>query len=240
MKLQFGQIVDGYEYKVINERDARASAGIMFLFGIISLFWVILIKDLFWANFFTMTFILEFVVRILIAPRYAPYMILGSLIVSSQTPEWVEARPKKFAWIFGLILGVIMSYFLLFDIITPLRLVICLVCLSLLYMESVFGICLGCIIYKKLNIKIYNCAGGICNVSPTNKKILQKSLIILVYVGVFYGMFYMLKINKEKKLSKQNHIINHIIKSECTPPAWAIKIGHKDMWLKHHGCDNME
>lgn len=35
---QFGEEVPGYDYPVINERDARASAGIMFLFGIISLF----------------------------------------------------------------------------------------------------------------------------------------------------------------------------------------------------------
>ena len=23
---------------------------------------------------------------------------------------------------------------------------------------------------------------------------------------------------------------------ECTPPSWAVAIGHRDMWLKHHNC----
>jgi len=59
-------------------------------------------------------------------------MILGSFFVFNQEPEWVEAKPKQFAWALGMLLGVVMGYIILFDIISPLRLGICLLCLILL------------------------------------------------------------------------------------------------------------
>ena len=71
---QFGEEVPGYDYRVINERDARSSAGIMFLFGIISFFSFIMTRNLFWAEVFSLTFILEFAIRVFVNPLYAPYM----------------------------------------------------------------------------------------------------------------------------------------------------------------------
>jgi len=50
--LDFGENIDGHDYKVINERDARASAGIMFLLGLLSLFSVHLYRTIFWAELF--------------------------------------------------------------------------------------------------------------------------------------------------------------------------------------------
>ena len=164
--LNFDEKIADYNYKVINERAARASAGIMFLFGLLSLFSVHLYRTIFWAELFSITFIIEFFIRVLINPKYAPYMLLGELIVSNQQPDWVEAKPKRFAWMLGLLLGVIMSYYIIFDIISPIRLAICWLCLFLLFVESVFGICLGCILYKKLKWKTYNCPGGICDAPP--------------------------------------------------------------------------
>jgi len=201
---QFGQKVDEYDFKVINERDARASAGIMFLLGILSLFSFILTQNLFWANLFTITFIIEFIVRVFVNPRYSPYMILGSLIVSNQEPDWVEASPKKFAWILGVILGFIMSYFILFDIMTPARLLTCLLCLLLLYMEAVFGICLGCIIYKRLNIKLYKCPGGVCEMPKKKKSLKSKFIILLLFFVMFYGVFYSLKTYKYHNTTSSN------------------------------------
>ena len=190
--LNFGEKIDGYEYKVINERDARASAGIMFLLGILSLFSVYLYRTIFWAELFSITFIIEFVVRVLFNPKYAPYMLIGGLIVSNQQPDWVEAKPKRFAWLLGMILGVIMTYYIIFDVITPVRLGICWLCLFLMFVESVFGICLGCLLYKKLKWKTYNCPGGICDVPPPpyNKR---KLIIILGFLVLFFLTFVSLK-----------------------------------------------
>jgi len=256
---QFGQKVDEYDFKVINERDARASAGIMFLLGILSLFSFIITQNLFWANLFTITFIIEFIIRVFINPRYSPYMILGSLIVSNQEPDWVEASPKKFAWILGVILGFIMSYFILFDIMTPARLLTCLLCLFLLYMESVFGICLGCIIYKRLNIKLYKCPGGVCEMPKKKTSLIPKFIMLSLFMLMFYGVYYGLKTYKYHGTTSSNltqeqiddmefaneenssedeeeSIIQINKKDDCQAPQWAINMGHKDKWLKHHGC----
>jgi len=256
---KFGEKVEKYDFLVINERDARASAGIMFLLGVITLFHFIMTKNLFWANLFTITFILEFIIRVFINPKYAPYMVLGSLIVSNQEPDWVEARPKKFAWGLGVILGLIMCYFILFNILTPARLLTCLLCLFLLYMESVFGICLGCILYKKLNIKLYKCPGGVCEVPTQKKSLMPKFAMIALYAMLFYGIFFGLKNYKYHGLTISNPTqeqlddiefaqddtegdstpsIEEKVKENknCTPPQWAIDMGHKEMWLEHHGC----
>ena len=49
MKLQFGEIIEGYTIPVINERVARAGAGILFLFGMVSFFFRSCIWDLPWV-----------------------------------------------------------------------------------------------------------------------------------------------------------------------------------------------
>jgi hypothetical protein len=201
--LNFGEDITGYDYKVINERDARASAGIMFLLGILSLFSVYIFRTIFWAELFSITFIIEFLIRVLINPKYAPYMLIGGLIVSGQIPDWVEAKPKRFAWMLGMILGVIMTYFILFNIISPIRIGICWLCLFLLFVESVFGICLGCILYKKLNWKLYNCPGGICNVKSKTTYSKKNYLLILLFLGLFFLTYTVLKhykVNEKPKI----------------------------------------
>ncbi len=202
--LNFGERVDNYDYKVINERDARASAGIMFLLGLLSLFSVYILRTIFWAELFSITFILEFAIRIVINPKYAPYMLIGGLIVHNQTPDWVEAKPKRFAWSLGLVLGLIMTYFIVFDIISPVRIGICWLCLFLLFLESVFGICLGCILYKKLNWKLYNCPGGICDVATPRKYNIKNYFFILGFMGLFYLTYLTLK---HYKISETPNII---------------------------------
>ncbi len=200
--LNFGKKIDGYDYKVINERDARASAGIMFLLGLLSLFSVYLYRTIFWAELFSITFIIEFLIRVLINPKYAPYMLIGGLIVSNQQPDWVEAKPKRFAWMLGMVLGIIMTCFILFDIISPIRIGICWLCLFLLFVESVFGICLGCMIYKKLNWKLYNCPGGICQVKPKTRYNKKNYLLILLFLGLFFLTYTVLKHYKVNETPK--------------------------------------
>jgi len=188
----FGEKVIGYDYLVINERDARASAGIMFLLGLLSLFSVFTLRTLLWAELFTITFIFEFFMRTFINPKYAPYMLLGGLIVFNQKPDWVEAKPKKFAWTLGMILGGIMTYYIVLDIISLWRLGICLICLVLLFLESAFGICLGCLLYHRLNIKLENCAGGVCDIEEKvhfdRKKFLLLGLFIALFMATLFAL----------------------------------------------------
>jgi len=117
-------------------------------------------------------------------------MLFGSLFVAHQNPEWVEAKPKKFAWILGMLLGTYMTYFIIYDIISPMRLVTCLICLMLMYIESVFGICLGCSLYKKLNIKVQKCPGGVCETRRTldTKKYFQAFGYVLLFLLLFSSL----------------------------------------------------
>ena len=227
----FGEKIETYEFSVLNENSVRASAGIMFLFGIISLFSVFLLKTLFWAELFAITFIIEFTMRIFVNPKYAPYMIFGSIIVSNQSPNWVEAKPKKFAWSLGLLLGVVMAYFIVFDIMSPIRLLVCVLCLCLLYLESAFGICLGCLLYHRLNVKVNKCAGDICETkqSPSHKNnFIFLSLFILLFASIYYYL----------DTHKYHAKVEHKKAQNCQPPQWAIDMGHKEMWKKHHGCED--
>jgi hypothetical protein len=189
----FGEKIQGYDYPVINEREARASAGIMFLLGMFSLFTVYLQRTLFWAELFSITFVIEFTVRTLINPGLAPYMLLGKLIVSQQTPEWVEARPKHFAWSLGFLLGIIMTFYIVYDIISLIRLAICWICLFLMFVESAFGICLGCLLYKVFRTKPLNCPGGICDTLPKRGFNAQNWMVLAVFVLVFAGTYVYIK-----------------------------------------------
>jgi len=202
----FGEKIDDFEFKVINERDVRASAGIMFLFGILSLFSVFIFRTLLWAELFSLTFIFEFFIRIFINPKYAPYMLLGSIFVSNQQAEWVEAKPKQFAWILGMILGAIMTYYIVFDVVSPFRLILCIVCLFLLFLESSFGICLGCLLYTKLNIKLNRCAGGVCEMPI--KRVIKGRWIILLLSLILFSLTYYQLINNRYAPSKRIIIVD--------------------------------
>ena len=202
----FGESIDAYDFKVINEREARASAGLMFLFGLLSMFSVYLFRTLLWAELFTMTFIFEFFVRLVFAPKYAPYMMIASFIVHNQEPEWVEAKPKKFAWALGGVLALIMSYYLLFDVISLARFSICVVCLSLLFLESAFGICLGCKIYHFLEIKLHKCPGGVCQTNMKRAYELKKVALLFLFILAFISTYIYLD-HKEQLHTKKIIIV---------------------------------
>ncbi|HLX91753.1 MAG TPA: DUF4395 domain-containing protein [Puia sp.] len=162
--IQFGEDVPGYSIRVLNEREIRAAAGILFLATFISLM-LILFKDNFLPVKYVVTvFFADFLIRVFISPRLSPTLILGRLIVSRQTPEYVGARQKQFAWIIGLVLSAIMFVFLVivnaYSLVTGLT---CLICLVFLFFESAFGICLGCKFYPLFfKDKVQFCPGEVC------------------------------------------------------------------------------
>ncbi len=183
--IQFGENVKGYNVPVLNEREVRASAGILFLFAFMSLLLIIFRGNFILAKFFIIYFLLDFIIRVIINPKFSPSLILGRLIVFKQQPEYVGAPQKKFAWKIGILLAAIMFVLMVimntFSFITG---IICLICLIFLFFESAFGICLGCIfynlIYKK---KAQYCPGDSCEV--IEKEDIQK--ISFVQLAIFFG-----------------------------------------------------
>jgi hypothetical protein len=133
-------------------------------------------------------FLTDFLIRVFINPKYSPTLILGRLIVRNQTPEYVGAAQKKFAWIIGVVLSATM--FVFFNIINaygPITGIVCLICLVFLFFESAFGICLGCLFYPLIfKGKAQYCPGEVCD--KRNKQEIQKTslsqfLILLAFVA---------------------------------------------------------
>jgi hypothetical protein len=102
--IQFGEKVEGYDIPVLNEREIRASAGLFFLAVFTSLMVIIFQGNFLPVKYVITIFFADFIIRVLVNPRYSPSLIIGRLIVGNQVPEYVGARQKKFAWVIGLVL----------------------------------------------------------------------------------------------------------------------------------------
>lgn len=170
----FGEYIDGKPYKVLDERKMRASAGIMFLFGLFASINGIILSRYVFIPYIMGGFVLNFMVGLFINPKYSPTVLLASIFVWRQSPLSIGAVQKKFAWSLGLALsGTIfaLSLFLQSDssYFEPVCM-LCIICLILLYLETAFGICLGCRLYQlAVAIKLLpkpkvrpNCMGDSC------------------------------------------------------------------------------
>src|SRR5260221_12123735 len=128
--IQFGENVEGYNMPVLNEREIRASAGLLFLATFISLMLIIFKNNFLPIKYVITLFLTDFIIRVFISPKFSPTLILGRLIVRNQVPEYVGAQQKKFAWVIGVALSAIMFILLvLVNAYSPITGVVCLVCL---------------------------------------------------------------------------------------------------------------
>ena len=92
--IQFGETVPGYPVAVLNEREIRASAGILFLIIFIGLMLIIFNGDFLLVKYTVTVFLMDFIIRVLINPKYAPSLIIGRLIVRNQTHS-VSVSPRS-------------------------------------------------------------------------------------------------------------------------------------------------
>jgi len=183
--LQFGEDVEGYNIRVLNEREVRASAGILFLLLFISLMFILFKGDFLLIKYSITLFLTDFIIRVFISPKYAPFLILARIIVKNQTPEYVGARQKKFAWIIGVALATLMFiHMVIVNAYSPITGITCLICLIFLFFESAFGICLGCKFYNLFyKEKAQYCPGEVCAVK--DRQPIQKISIgqVLIFAG---------------------------------------------------------
>jgi hypothetical protein len=180
--IKFGETVEGFKIPVLNEREIRASAGILFLFVLIAFMLIIFKENFLLLKYFITVFLADFIIRVFVNPRFSPTLIIGRLIVQKQTPEYVGAAQKRFAWMIGLALATIMFLLMVvvnsYSIITGL---ICFTCLIFLFFESAFGICLGCLFYGWFyKEKAQYCPGEICEAKA--KQEIQK--VSLMQIGI--------------------------------------------------------
>ncbi len=187
----FGETVEGYTIPVLNEREIRASAGILFLLMFISILTVIFKENFLLLKYAITIFLTDIVIRVLVNPKFSPSLIIGRLIVRNQVPEYVGAQQKRFAWIIGIVLGTLMLILqVVANTFSPITGLTCLVCLIFLFFESAFGICLGCLFYKLFyKEKAQYCPGEVCDVQ--SKQDIQKTskVQMLVVVGFIAFIF---------------------------------------------------
>jgi Domain of unknown function (DUF4395) len=187
--IKFGEDVEGYNIPVLNEREIRASAGILFLAIFISLMLVIFKQNFIFIKYAITMFLTDFIIRVFVNPKYSPSLIIGRLIVRNQVPEYVGARQKKFAWIVGIVLAAIMfTHMVVVNAFSPITGIICLICLIFLFFETAFGICLGCKFYPIFfKEKAQFCPGEVCDVK--SKQDIQKTSkvqILIVFGFIAY------------------------------------------------------
>jgi len=210
---QYGEKVDGYEVFVLNEREARAGAGILFVIGLLSLVNAIALGHIIVTKVFISFFTFDFMMRV-IQPRYSPSLLLGRFFVQNQRPEYVGATQKRFAWGIGLFLAIPMFYLLVIDFQpNPIKVLVCVLCLVLLFLESAFSICLGCKLFGLFKKDpVTHCPGGVCEVRTKEPiqtfNLAQKIITITVMLALIFGTYsYITKVESKTFLSKKIKIM---------------------------------
>jgi hypothetical protein len=162
----FGEKVAGYTIPVLNEREIRAAAGLLFVLMFVAIMTAVLKANFLLLKYAVTIFLTDILIRVFLSPRYAPFLILGRLIVRKQTPEYVGAAAKKFAWIIGIVLATVMfALTVVANTYSPITGLICLFCLVFLFCETSFGVCIGCKVYSLIyREKAQYCPGEVCEV----------------------------------------------------------------------------
>ena len=200
---EYGERVPGYAVTVINEREARAAAGILFMLGLCVIFVGIGYNHIIVARVYLAFLWIDFTARV-INPKYSPSMLLGKFVVRNQTPEYVGGLQKRFAWSLGWLISLPMLYwFVLHWDITFYKVMICVLCLSLMFLESAFAICVGCIIYKWIIREDPKyCPGGVCEIrtkDPIQKfNPVQGFIAILTIIALGVGLYLFLAKTESK------------------------------------------
>ena len=190
--IKFGEDVAGYDIPVLNEREIRAGAGILFVLMFIAINQAAGHGSFTLLKYAIVIFLADILIRVFINPKYAPTLILGRLIVRNQTPEYVGAKQKKFAWIIGIVLAVTMFILqVVVNSFSPITGMICLICLIFLFFESAFGICIGCKFYSMIyKEKAQYCPGEVCDIKSRQdiQKTSKTQLLIIAGFVAFIVM----------------------------------------------------
>jgi hypothetical protein len=243
--LQFGEDHPDYSVRVLNEREARGAAGIMFLFAVIAFMTAWFKGDFTPTKLTIVAFFIDFFIRVLINPRFSPTLIMARWMVNNQTAEYVGAPQKRFAWSIGLVLATFMMFLVVInDVRGPINMITCLVCLILLFFESAFGICVGCKMYNLFNKeKAQLCPGNVCEIKDRESiqiVTLAQALIAMGYVALLLFLSPVLDTARSQVSSKdpasQASPASSAEEERCRVPEFAKKMGHEEKWKLHNGC----
>lgn len=159
---------------VFDEREVRAAAGLTLIAGAVAFVYAYFAKEYVPIKLVTTLFLVEFLVRVTVGLTFSPFGRLARLLTRGQARQWVSAKPKRFAWILGLVMSLAMATITNANIRGTLPLTICLICMALMWLEAVLGLCLGCEIYGAMvrrgwvakDEAVEICSSGACAVEP--------------------------------------------------------------------------
>ena len=169
-----GLAVDGKELQagVFNENEVRASAGLTLVIGAVAFCYAYFTHNYIPLQAVASFFFVEFMIRVTAGIQYSPTGIVARAMTRRHAPRWVSAKPKRFAWTLGLGVGLAMTIITNSGIRGYLPRTLCLICLTLMWMETALGLCLGCQIHGLLARRGWAghdpgfeiCANGACQV----------------------------------------------------------------------------
>ena len=252
---EFGQMRPEYAVPVLNERAVRASAGILFALALVSFMNAWLLGHFGPTRVFVLAFLIEFSLRLFVNPRLAPVMVLGEWMVRQQLPEWTGAPQKRFAWAIGWLLAATMFTLVVWQqVIGPVNLIVCALCLLLLFFESAFGICIGCVVYRRLfPAQARLCPGGVCEIEPAQipRPTAAQGLVVLVYAALVLALAPSLNGAAPPRAAVPatagpaaeaggtagaDGAADAAEQARCRVPEFAKAMGHEAMWKLHNHC----
>ena len=162
-------------FPVVNERAVRATAGIVMLLAAIAIAFAFFDKNYTPVRIISIVVAADYAVRQVAGlTPLSPIGMLGTLLVHHQQPEWVGGTQKRFAWALAFAMALLIAILTNAGVTGLLVLIIGLMLISLLWLESVVGFCVGCFIYSLLiKADIVHpadapaCGGNSCAVEPT-------------------------------------------------------------------------
>ena len=167
-------VVDGrtLHAAVVNEDEARVAAGLTMALGAVAFVYANFDK-LFWPiKTVSAFFFVDFLLRVTVGLEHSPTGVVAGWLTRRRTPQWVSAKPKRFAWTLGVVMAGAMTAITNDGIHGTLPRTICLICLTLMWLEAVLGLCLGCELYSLMvrhgwraqDAGYEICPDGVCNV----------------------------------------------------------------------------
>ena len=109
MELTFGErlpglTADGRELHaaVFDENEVRAAAGLTMVIGAVAFSFAYFDANYLPLQIVTTFFFVEFLIRVTTGLRYSPMGLVAAVMTRSHPPQWVSAKPKRFAWSLGL------------------------------------------------------------------------------------------------------------------------------------------
>jgi hypothetical protein len=126
-----------------NENETRTTAGLGMLLGVLG--FVFAAFENAWVPIQVLTTFLfvDFSLRVMFGLHHSPLGIIGRLLTRNQSPKWVSARPRRFAWGIGVAISLVLMLLTNGGIHGALPLTLCAVFLVMAWVESMHGVCLG-------------------------------------------------------------------------------------------------